>query len=52
MLTTSEIIATATIWVLTSAGVFFGTRAAMRKRKKKSDVINEHADEPRPGVGR
>ncbi|MDA8429691.1 MAG: hypothetical protein M0T70_10595 [Geobacteraceae bacterium] len=34
MLTTSEIAVTATIWVLTAAGGFFGTRAAWRKKKR------------------
>lgn len=33
MLTTSEIAATATIWVLTAAGAFFGGRAALRRKK-------------------
>jgi hypothetical protein len=37
MLTTSEIAVTATIWVLTAAGGFFGTRAALRKKKLKCD---------------
>ena len=37
MLTTSEIAVTATIWVLTAAGGFFGTRAALRKKKSKCD---------------
>ncbi|WP_281415538.1 hypothetical protein [Pelotalea chapellei] len=35
MITTSEIAVTITIWVLTLAGVFFGSRAAWRRRKKK-----------------
>ncbi len=35
MITTSEIIATATIWLLTAAGVFFGLRAAWRRRKPR-----------------
>ncbi len=35
MITTSEIAVTITIWVLTAAGIFFGSRAAWRRRKKK-----------------
>lgn len=35
MITTSEIAVTVTIWVLTAAGTFFGTRAACRRRKQK-----------------
>jgi len=35
MLTTTEIAATITIWVLTLAGLFFGSRAVWRRRKKK-----------------
>jgi hypothetical protein len=33
MFTTSEIIVTAAIWVLTAAGVFFGIRSAVRKKR-------------------
>jgi hypothetical protein len=36
MITTSEIAVTITIWVLTAAGAFFGTRAAWRGRRRKS----------------
>ena len=35
MITTSEIAVTITIWVLTLSGVFFGGRAAWRRRKQK-----------------
>jgi hypothetical protein len=35
MLTTSEIAVTITIWLLTAAGAFFGTRAAWRRRRQK-----------------
>ena len=35
MITTSEIAVTITIWVLTTTGAFFGTRAAWRRRKQK-----------------
>jgi len=35
MITTSEIAVTITIWVLTLAGLFFGSRAAWRRRKEK-----------------
>jgi len=38
MITTSEIAVTATIWVLTAAGGFFGTHAAMRKKRLKCEV--------------
>ncbi|MDD2899421.1 MAG: hypothetical protein PHI31_11990 [Desulfuromonadaceae bacterium] len=38
MLTTSEIAATITIWVLTAAGTFFGGRAAWRRRAEKRRV--------------
>jgi hypothetical protein len=33
MFTSSEIVVTATIWVLTAAGGFFGIRAAVRRKK-------------------
>lgn len=35
MFTSSEIVVTATIWVLTAAGGFFGISAAVRKKKEK-----------------
>ena len=35
MITTSEIAVTITIWVLTAAGAYFGTRAVWRRRKQK-----------------
>lgn len=35
MLTISEIAVTAAIWSLTAVGGFFGTRAALRKKKLK-----------------
>ena len=35
MITTSEYAVTITIWVLTLAGIFFGGRAAWRRRKEK-----------------
>ncbi len=35
MITTSETAVTITIWVLTAAGIFFGTRATLRRRKEK-----------------
>jgi hypothetical protein len=35
MQTTSEIVATLVIWALTAAGIFFGGRAAWRKRRKR-----------------
>ena len=35
MLTISEIAVTATIWVLTAIGCFFGIRAAIRRRRSK-----------------
>jgi hypothetical protein len=35
MITTSELAATITIWVLTAAGTFFGGRAAWRRRRRK-----------------
>jgi hypothetical protein len=39
MITTSELAVTITIWVLTAAGVFFGSRAAWRRRKQKNPKI-------------
>jgi hypothetical protein len=44
MITTSEIAVTITIWVLTSAGAFFGGRAAWRRRKQK--CLNEPKVQP------
>lgn len=41
MITTSELAVTITIWVLTLAGLFFGGRAAWRRRRQK------RADSPR-----
>ncbi len=38
MLTSSEIVVTATIWVLAAAGGFFGIRAALRRKKGKVRV--------------
>jgi hypothetical protein len=35
MLTVSEIAASLAIWALTAVGVFFGLRAAWRRRKQK-----------------
>ncbi|MBW4055669.1 MAG: hypothetical protein HIU83_09725 [Proteobacteria bacterium] len=35
MITTSEMAVTITIWVLTAAGTFFGTRARWRRRKQR-----------------
>jgi len=46
MITTSEYAVTITIWVLTLAGVFFGGRAAWRRRKQA------RADGSRPANGR
>lgn len=46
MLTTSEISVTATIWVMTTAGVFFGTRAALRKKKLQSDRTKCNPSKP------
>jgi len=37
MLTTTEIAVTVTIWSLTAAGLFFGTRAVLRKKKMKRE---------------
>ena len=36
MITTSEVVVTATIWALTAAGGFFGVRATLRRKKLKS----------------
>jgi hypothetical protein len=35
MITTSEIAVTITIWSLTAAGAFFGTRAVWRRKRQK-----------------
>jgi hypothetical protein len=35
IITTSEAVVTITIWVLTGAGIFFGSRAVLRRRKEK-----------------
>ncbi len=35
MITTSEMAVTITIWVLTAAGTFFGTRASWRRKKQR-----------------
>ena len=42
MLTTSETAVTVTIWVLTAAGTFFGSRAAWRRR------VQKRADKTKP----
>ena len=42
MFTASEIVVTATIWVLTAAGGFFGIRAAVRR--KKEIKLTDNAD--------
>jgi len=39
MITTSETAVTITIWVLATAGTFFGSRAALRRRKLKRETI-------------
>jgi hypothetical protein len=39
MITTSEIAVTVTIWVLTGTGGFFGIRAALRKKRSKSEAV-------------
>lgn len=47
MITTSESAVTITIWALTAAGTFFGTRAAWRRRaqrraeKRKKDPMSK-----------
>jgi hypothetical protein len=38
MITTSELAATITIWVLTVSGAFFGGRACWRRRKQKRET--------------
>ncbi len=37
MITTSELAASITIWVLTVSGVFFGGRAVWRRRKLRRE---------------
>ena len=37
MITASELVSTVLIWILTAAGVFFSTRAALRRKKAKPD---------------
>jgi hypothetical protein len=39
MITASEIAVTVTIWVLTGTGGFFGIRAALRKKRSKSEAV-------------
>lgn len=46
MLTISEIAVTATIWSLTAAGGFFGTRAFLRKKKLKRYDANPAVIKP------
>ncbi|MDD2851074.1 MAG: hypothetical protein PHY09_04135 [Desulfuromonadaceae bacterium] len=38
MLTTTEIAVTATIWVLTTAGLFFGIRGVLRRMEKRGSM--------------
>ncbi len=40
LVTSSEIIVTATIWLLAAAGGFFGIRAALRRNKAKRSGKN------------
>lgn len=42
MHTISEVAVTATIWVLTAAGTFFGSRAALRKKKLRREETGRH----------
>lgn len=46
MITTSEIAVTATIWVLTAAGGFFGTRAALRKKRLSVRSLKASCSKP------
>jgi hypothetical protein len=46
MMTTSESAVTITIWILTAAGTFFGTRAAWRRRKQRR--ANRQKRDPLP----
>jgi hypothetical protein len=48
MITTSEIAATVTIWVLTAVGTFFGGRAAWRRRTEKLKTVR--TKEPQKNV--
>jgi hypothetical protein len=41
MITASEYAVTITIWVLTLLGVFFGGRAAWRRRKRRREDGNQ-----------
>lgn len=41
MITTSEIAVTATIWVLTAAGGFFGIKAAVRRKRLKCEATKK-----------
>ncbi len=43
MQTTSETILLITVWTLTCCGLFFGTRAKIRKRKKNKDQNDQEA---------
>ena len=36
-MTSTEIILNLTIWILTGAGIFFGGRAVLRKRRQRMD---------------
>lgn len=40
MITSSELVATLTIWILATFGVVFGTRAALRRKKARRDESN------------
>ena len=44
MFTASEIVVTATIWVLTAAGGFFSIRAAVRRKRGKTRVDKVNID--------
>ena len=44
MITASERIVTVTIWVLTTAGSFFGARAFWRRRKRKRAAGRKGSD--------
>jgi len=46
MLTVSEIAVTATIWILTAIGCFFGVRAALRGRRSNSSNKKRRAGNP------
>lgn len=48
MLTTSESAVTVTIWVLTAAGTFFGSRAAWRRRVQKRAEKRKRDQLPTP----